>query len=212
LIPELGRQYVDPDREYYVDYLTIDQLEEFEKYDTDNNSNVENFFSQNKFMYAEKDNVANEKNKLSYCNSCNILRPPRAFHCPYCDFCVEVHDHHCPWVGTCIGPRNIHYFIAFLLSTSTLALMTGALNGYDFFIQEDKKNIPEWLDTIQTISGWVLTFIGVWSLSLFYFACHHIFTLICKNQTTNEYLRKRWNGDTKNRVDINKYRKRVSCC
>jgi len=63
-------------------------------------------------------------NKLSYCSTCKILRPPRSFHCSTCAMCVEVHDHHCPWVGTCIGYRNIKYFLSFLFMTGFHALIS----------------------------------------------------------------------------------------
>ena len=60
---------------------------------------------------------------LSYCNTCQIVRPPRSFHCGDCGVCIEVHDHHCPWMGTCIGLRNIRYFVCFLFYTSMHALL-----------------------------------------------------------------------------------------
>ena len=66
----------------------------------------------------------NKHNKLSYCATCKILRPPRSFHCGSCGVCVEVHDHHCPWVGTCVGYRNTRYFVGFLLFTSIHAFVT----------------------------------------------------------------------------------------
>ena len=71
--------------------------------------------------------VGNKRNKLSYCSTCKILRPPRSFHCGTCGVCVEVHDHHCPWVGTCVGLRNARYFVGFLLFTATHALCTFAI-------------------------------------------------------------------------------------
>ena len=37
------------------------------------------------------------------CETCNILKTPRVFHCNICNCCISVHDHHCPWVGSCIG-------------------------------------------------------------------------------------------------------------
>ena len=97
-------------------------------------TNVEKFYSLNKFSIVDgsgnvPDDFAlkNKHLKLSYRKTCDILRPPRSFHCSICEMCVEVHDHHCPWVGTCIGRRNTHYFIGFLFWTflhSVVVLLT----------------------------------------------------------------------------------------
>ena len=134
LIPELSRNYPDPDRQYIVEYQDANQIREST---SACKSDTEKFFDKNKFYYIEdKNNATNPKNKLSFCKSCNIVRPPRAFHCPRCDFCVEIHDHHCPWTGTCVGYRNLKYFIAFLLSVATLSLFTAVLSAYKAFVQK----------------------------------------------------------------------------
>lgn len=71
---------------------------------------------------------ANEHLKLSYCETCQLLRPPRSFHCRRCDVCIELHDHHCGWIGSCIGARNIQSFINFLIFTASHALLSFILN------------------------------------------------------------------------------------
>jgi palmitoyltransferase ZDHHC9/14/18 len=57
-----------------------------------------------------------------WCYTCNVLRPPRASHCPYCDCCIERMDHHCPWTGTCIGARNYRFFYGFVMGTAILCI------------------------------------------------------------------------------------------
>jgi len=52
---------------------------------------------------------------LKFCQTCNVLRPPRCSHCRYCDNCILNFDHHCYWMGNCIGERNHKFFIVFLL-------------------------------------------------------------------------------------------------
>ncbi|CAC00755.1 putative protein [Arabidopsis thaliana] len=57
--------------------------------------------------------------KVKFCDTCQLYRPPRAFHCSICNNCVQRFDHHCPWVGQCIALRNYPFFVCFL-SCSTL--------------------------------------------------------------------------------------------
>jgi palmitoyltransferase ZDHHC9/14/18 len=51
--------------------------------------------------------------KLKFCETCNIWRPPRTVHCSLCDACIRKMDHHCQWIGSCVGVRNYTKFIAF---------------------------------------------------------------------------------------------------
>ena len=57
-----------------------------------------------------------------YCTVCGIVRPPRASHCRETDRCIERWDHYCPWVGTAVGRRNYGWFVAFVLTSTLLAL------------------------------------------------------------------------------------------
>ena len=129
---------ISPDKDYYVKYLDEVELQAvnpLKGVDT-----AELFYSKHKFQLLKYPDVANgesdalfletnKHNKLSYCKTCGILRPPRAFHCKTCGCCVELHDHHCPWVGSCVGGGNVRYFIGFLFATSLHALVTMLLGS-----------------------------------------------------------------------------------
>ncbi|XP_054556461.1 palmitoyltransferase ZDHHC19 isoform X2 [Talpa occidentalis] len=54
--------------------------------------------------------------RLQWCQKCCFHRPPRTYHCPWCNICVEDFDHHCKWVNNCIGHRNFRFFMLLVLS------------------------------------------------------------------------------------------------
>uniref|UniRef100_A0A8C5L9D8 Palmitoyltransferase n=1 Tax=Jaculus jaculus TaxID=51337 RepID=A0A8C5L9D8_JACJA len=62
--------------------------------------------------------------RLQWCSKCCFHRPPRTYHCPWCNICVEDFDHHCKWVNNCIGHRNFRFFMLLILS---LCLYSGSL-------------------------------------------------------------------------------------
>ncbi|XP_071070830.1 palmitoyltransferase ZDHHC19 isoform X2 [Dasypus novemcinctus] len=62
--------------------------------------------------------------RLQWCQRCCFHRPPRTYHCPWCNICVEDFDHHCKWVNNCIGHRNFRFFMLLVLS---LCLYSGSL-------------------------------------------------------------------------------------
>jgi palmitoyltransferase ZDHHC9/14/18 len=77
--------------------------------------------------------------KLTYCYTCNILRPPRTSHCAECDNCIERFDHHCIWIGNCVGKRNYKYFFLFLMHLNLLGVYAIAICWY--IISDKFKNI-----------------------------------------------------------------------
>ncbi|ELW50962.1 putative palmitoyltransferase ZDHHC19 [Tupaia chinensis] len=62
--------------------------------------------------------------RLQWCPKCCFHRPPRTYHCSWCNICVEDFDHHCKWVNNCIGHRNFRFFMLLVLS---LCIYSGAL-------------------------------------------------------------------------------------
>lgn len=139
---------------------------------------------------------------LSYCNTCQIVRPPRSFHCTDCGFCIEVHDHHCPWMGTCIGVRNIRYFVCFLFYTSLHSLLTSLIAALflifnsidalrDLFGGQNEPN--EFMKVIHILNICV----GIYSSAFFLMLSCFAASMHCQvqdNVTTNEQIRKKWNA------------------
>ena len=181
---------------------------------------TEKFYHHNKFKYLklkpdEDGDLKVEKkkkhNKLSYCNTCKFLRPPRSFHCSQCGVCVEVHDHHCPWVGNCIGYRNLKYFIAFLFWTGMLALVTVAIVGYVMFTCTDQFNDDNNI-ALSAIAKAVFTYAAIIALSLLSFFLFQTCSLGMKNIASNEDIRHRWNGHHRNNKAIRAFKKGAGCC
>ena len=68
--------------------------------------------------------------ECNFCETCNIVKTPRVFHCNTCDCCISVHDHHCPWIGTCIAQRNKISFLLYGIMVLVLSLYSFIQNVY----------------------------------------------------------------------------------
>ena len=68
--------------------------------------------------------------ECNFCETCNIVKTPRVYHCNICDCCISVHDHHCPWIGTCIAQRNKIPFLLYGITVLILALYSFIQNVY----------------------------------------------------------------------------------
>lgn len=149
-ITSVESKKADNVRDYYIEYLGKNDLAYSMDYKGITNG-VSKYYSFNKFRYlrqrfqsddgsVEAVDKKKKHNKLSYCESCEHLRPPRAFHCSQCGVCVEAHDHHCPYVGNCIGFRNVSIFMAFLFWTATFSLVIIIIIATLLFINVEQMN------------------------------------------------------------------------
>ena len=153
------------------------------------------FYSNNKFKFVSFEDT-NSMQKLKFCSNCNILRPPRAFHCNKSRMCVEGYEFHNTWVGTTIGKRNswkytgllmalfYHSFVSVLIVVGTLDIL------YSIHAM--------W--TTEMIALAFLLCDGLFLTFLFGFlAFNRLCSRSFKNVTTYEVMRKQWNG----RADLN---------
>jgi palmitoyltransferase ZDHHC9/14/18 len=194
ILPKIPSSDVNYNRNYHVAYRDIDEIQQDE-----NKSIGANFFTLRQFKeFKGNDNDAEET--LSLCHSCNIFRPPRAFHCSSCGVCVEVHDHHCPWVGTCVGRRNIRYFIAFLFWTGLHGLITFIFCLIYIMVKKGEgveislSNFGGGDATTEVgVNLGCAAYGGVFAVTLLGFSCYTN-SLTLQNITSNENLRKKWNS------------------
>lgn len=68
----------------------------------------------------------------TFCDKCDMIRPPRCHHCRVCNRCVLQFDHHCVWLNNCIGYNNVRSFVLVLVYI-TAACWYGVLLLYKPF-------------------------------------------------------------------------------
>jgi len=137
------------------------------------------------------------KERMNYCPTCHIVRPPRTKHCRHCNNCIQVFDHHCPWTGNCVGARNYRFFYCFIISITASSgfvlvmsanYLTRHLTNIDskyfnaIFKDQWKTRGGQFLSPL-LIMWTLLVTILVGALLVFHM------NLLCRGQTTNEYLR-----------------------
>lgn len=140
----------------------------------------------------------------AWCNTCRIIRPPRASHCSNCDNCVLRFDHHCPFVNNCVGHRNYRYFVGFTTSVILLALLV-----IPTLIYQAVQDIATF-EVFSTggpriaylvLLGIILPVVGICALLVMALWGYHA-VLISSGQTTKEHWRgKRGDEKTKTLTD-----------
>lgn len=127
----------------------------------------------------------------AWCYTCEIVRPPRASHCPECDNCVLRFDHHCPFVNNCVGQRNYHFFMGFTTSVCCLAVLvlpacawSVLIGGSDLGSRLDEQPVAQYM--LIALAGAA----GIAACLLFALWLYHLF-LISQGKTTKEHLKGR---------------------
>eukprot|EP00916_Digyalum_oweni_P008531 GHVL01014292.1.p1 GENE.GHVL01014292.1~~GHVL01014292.1.p1 ORF type:complete len:317 (-),score=35.49 GHVL01014292.1:166-1116(-) len=119
-----------------------------------------------------------------WCSTCEVIRPPRASHCCYCNTCVIRFDHHCPFVNNCIGQRNYRYFCGFLLCVGILGL--SVISGLLIWATSDVSgDFPKAILGFVVVLAVITAILCALSVVLFLYHLH----LAKKGLTTKEHLR-----------------------
>ncbi|XP_064405168.1 palmitoyltransferase ZDHHC9-like isoform X1 [Halichondria panicea] len=153
--------------------------------------------------------VKGEQQKLKWCATCEIWRPPRASHCGLCNNCYEHFDHHCPWVGNCVAKRNYRYFYLFLVSVFCMCIYGMGCNVAVIVLASKMTNFG---DALKTYPASVIEFAicGLGAVAVSGLACMHTW-LIATMQTTNEDIKGTFNPRRQGRDVSNPYTQR-NCC
>ena len=123
-----------------------------------------------------------------YCETCRIIRPPRASHCSDCSNCCLRHDHHCPFVSNCVGHRNYVFFTSFITATCILGLMV--LFSVILWMGKGNSSLGGDSLIVRVIGFAVGIPTGLLLLAGFSFLGYHLF-LLCTGKTTREHIRGR---------------------
>ena len=153
--------------------------------DTDNQISLEQYEQLN-----PKKVIKDTEYILSYCETCQIIRDVRVFHCNRCNRCILRHDHHCEFVNNCVGKYNHCKFLKFIISAALhstfiavycLLYMLKHLDSDKAFFEAPAK----------IISIVIFVIAIVIALSMVFFVFQHI-VLISSNVTTSESIRKKY--------------------
>lgn len=50
----------------------------------------------------------------SFCETCQIIKSPRTYHCPKCGKCIQRREKHSDLINMCVGTRNMKIFMQHL--------------------------------------------------------------------------------------------------
>jgi palmitoyltransferase ZDHHC9/14/18 len=150
----------------------------------------QNTHSEEEFNKTEPTITLKDKQiSLKFCTTCKAIRDVRSMHCNICGYCIKRHDHHCVFVANCVGENNTDKFVYFLLSVvahSLTIMIPSILNISHAQVLNDK--------IYYNISLFLAIYSGLFFVAILFFLIFHTY-LICKNRTTNEYIRNQYGDD-----------------
>lgn len=127
---------------------------------------------------------------LPFCETCQIVRDVRVFHCNRCNRCILRHDHHCEFVNNCVGKYNHCKFLKFIISAALHSTFI-AVYCLLYMIRQFDSDETVLKEPAHIISIVIFVIAILISLSMVFFVFQHI-VLISSNVTTSESIRKKY--------------------
>jgi len=91
-------------------------------------------FSSSELMTISRFKTDPTAKDWNLCEKCELVVPPRSWHCDVCNVCMLKRDHHCMFAGNCVGYKNQRYFMIFLLHFFIGATYSFFYNSYYIWI------------------------------------------------------------------------------
>lgn len=133
----------------------------------------------------------------NFCEKCELIVPPRSWHCFICGVCILKRDHHCIFASNCIGFYNQRFFIVFLIYFFIGSTYCFFYNTYYIWILHGNFYL-HWMTPLRMIFPMFMVFFTSTDITLFIYMLLFIGSafsgvllvfhakLIAKNATTHE--------------------------
>ena len=142
----------------------------------------------NKKKQQTRLNVCCIDQRINFCSTCKMYRPPGTHHCRLCDNCIQRFDHHCPFIGNCVGLRNYRFFVGFITSLSIYIIVVIGMTIFNLAYQTE-QNGGSFGEAVKVTWGSLITLV-IAGFSIFpvsSLTCFH-FGLLGSNRTTKQYI------------------------
>ncbi|KAI0000765.1 DHHC palmitoyltransferase-domain-containing protein [Russula compacta] len=126
--------------------------------------------------------ITPQRKQHRYCETCGIVKPPRAHHCRACGMCVLRFDHHCPWIGQCVGAQNQKFFFVFVAWDALFCLWT-----FTTLLALNVRMVTRTRRSVDSEHIVAIVLSGLFSIFTTAMLSTHI-VLISTNQTTVEHI------------------------